>query len=218
MIDLHTHTLLSDGELLPSELVRRAYVVGYKAIALTDHVDRSNIDIVVSGLVRAAKSLNRYWDIVVIPGVEITHVPLEDFSSMVKYARAKGARMIVGHGESPVEPVVPGTNRAAILAGVDILAHPGMISDDDARLAAEKKVFLEITARRGHSQGNSRVFEAAGKVGADMVLNTDSHSPQDLLTAERAAEIIKGLSVDETFGAVLARNSGELVRKAGFKP
>ena len=30
MIDLHTHTLFSDGELLPSELVRRAEaVLGY---------------------------------------------------------------------------------------------------------------------------------------------------------------------------------------------
>ncbi|MEK7309147.1 MAG: PHP domain-containing protein, partial [Nitrospirota bacterium] len=31
MIDLHTHSLLSDGVLLPSELIRRAYVIGYKA-------------------------------------------------------------------------------------------------------------------------------------------------------------------------------------------
>jgi uncharacterized phage-associated protein len=32
MIDLHTHTLFSDGELLPSELVRRAEMTGYEAL------------------------------------------------------------------------------------------------------------------------------------------------------------------------------------------
>ena len=46
MVDLHTHSLLSDGQLLPSELVRRAEVRGYEAIAITDHVDFSNIDLV----------------------------------------------------------------------------------------------------------------------------------------------------------------------------
>ncbi len=45
MIDLHTHTTLSDGELLPAELVRRAEMSGYQAIALTDHVDSGTIGI-----------------------------------------------------------------------------------------------------------------------------------------------------------------------------
>ncbi len=42
MIDLHTHSFFSDGELIPSELIRRAEAIGYKAIAITDHVDSSN--------------------------------------------------------------------------------------------------------------------------------------------------------------------------------
>jgi len=37
MIDLHTHSLFSDGELIPSELVSRAAAAGYRAIAITDH-------------------------------------------------------------------------------------------------------------------------------------------------------------------------------------
>jgi len=44
MIDLHTHTTFSDGELIPSELVRRAETLGYRAIAITDHVDFTNIE------------------------------------------------------------------------------------------------------------------------------------------------------------------------------
>jgi len=43
MIDLHTHSLLSDGELLPLELARRARVKGYTVLGITDHVDATNI-------------------------------------------------------------------------------------------------------------------------------------------------------------------------------
>ena len=40
--DLHTHTILSDGEMLPIELIRRMAVLGYTTVAITDHVDASN--------------------------------------------------------------------------------------------------------------------------------------------------------------------------------
>ena len=43
-------------------------------------------------------------------------------------ARALGAQIVLVHGETIVEPVPPGTNHQAIEAGVDILAHPGLIS------------------------------------------------------------------------------------------
>ncbi len=214
MIDLHTHSLLSDGELLPSELVRRAEVAGYSVIAITDHVDQSNMDFVLSGLVKVAGVLNKYWKITVLPGVEITHVALETFPAMVKYARKKGARIVVGHGESPVEPVIQGTNRAAIKAGVDILAHPGFITEEDARLAAEKGVYLEITTRDGHSNGNKHVFDTAVKAGAKLVLNTDSHSPCDLLTSDRFQEIVGRVTNDPKAGDELTRNSEALVKKA----
>jgi putative hydrolase len=214
MIDLHTHTILSDGELLPSELVRRAEVAGYSAIAITDHVDQSNIDFVLSGLTRVAKVLNKYWNITVLPGVELTHVALETFPSLVRHARKKGAKIVIAHGESPVEPVIPGTNRAAIKAGIDILAHPGFILEEDARLAAKKGVYLEITCRRGHMNGNKHVFDAAMKAGAKMVINTDSHAPGDLLTQERFREVLSSLTDDDKAGEAIKNNSEELVSKA----
>ncbi len=52
MIDLHTHSLFSDGELVVSELARRAEAAGYRFIAVTDHADRSNVDLIVPRLVR----------------------------------------------------------------------------------------------------------------------------------------------------------------------
>ena len=149
MIDLHTHSLFSDGELLPAELIQRASVIGYKAIAITDHVDQSNIDIVIPRIVKALKALKDFVSITVIPGAEITHVPPALIPSMVKEARQLGAKIVVVHGETIAEPVAEGTNRAAIEAGADIVSHPGIISTEDLLLAKEKGVALEITSRKG---------------------------------------------------------------------
>ena len=157
-IDLHTHTTYSDGDLLPSELVARAKYNGYKVIALCDHVDFSNIDFVIPRLKKIEKDLSNYYKIKVIAGCEITYVPPPLIKKAVIKARKLGAGIIVVHGESPVEPAVPvGTNRAAILSGADILAHPGYISYDDICLAGQKNVCLEITTREGHSRGNQHI-------------------------------------------------------------
>ena len=214
MIDLHTHTILSDGDLIPSELVRRAYVAGYKAIGITDHVDSSNISTVLPAIVRVSEVLNKYWDIFVIPGVEITHVPVEVFPELVKFARKGGARLVIGHGESPVEPVIPGTNAAAILAGVDILAHPGFISEETASLASGKGVYLEITTRKGHSNTNKHVMDIAVKARTKMVINTDTHSPETLITAVKRDEVLRDLTDSDEVISGIIRNSEDLVRKA----
>ncbi|MCL7474625.1 MAG: histidinol phosphate phosphatase domain-containing protein [Methanosarcinales archaeon] len=196
MIDLHTHSIFSDGELLPSELVRRAVVHGYTAIAITDHVDFTNIGHVLDGIKKAAY-LEEVWDIQVLPGVEITHVPPQKIAEMVSLARKLGARIVVVHGETLAEPVIPGTNRAAIEAGADILAHPGLISRDDAVLAAEQGVCLEITSRCGHNRANGHVARVAEEVGAALVVGTDSHSPGDLLTDEQVRKVALGAGLSE---------------------
>jgi len=213
MIDLHTHTILSDGELIPSELVRRAENNGIEAIAITDHVDHSNIEFVISALVKVTEPLNRYGGVYVIPGVEITHAPIETIGELVILAREKGARIVVVHGESPVEPVKKGTNRAAIEAGCDILAHPGMLTEDDAQFAAQKGVYLEITTRRGHSKTNNHIFGLALKVGAKLVLNTDTHAPEDIMTREKRDAALKELTESEEIRAEILRNSEDIVNR-----
>jgi len=213
MIDLHTHTLLSDGELLPSELVRRAQVKGYTAIALTDHVDSSNIDFVLPRIVKVSKVLNKDWDIFVIPGVEVTHSPLKEIPVLVKYARDNGAKIVVVHGETISEPVIPGTNRCAIEALCDILAHPGNITDDDAALAVKKGTHLEITTRLGHSSANGHVLSLAKRFGAKMVLDNDSHSPDDLISDEGAREFLTALGLNSDEISQIFRNSEEIVTR-----
>ncbi|MEW6002979.1 MAG: histidinol phosphate phosphatase domain-containing protein [Nitrospirota bacterium] len=213
MIDLHTHSLLSDGELIPSELIRRAEAIGYQAVAITDHVDSSNIDIVISRIVKALKELKGYISIEAIAGAEITHVPPKIIPEIVKEARNMGAKIVVVHGETIVEPVLPGTNRAAIEAGADILAHPGIISKEDLLFAKEKGVILEITSRKGHSLSNGYVAKEAVKFGVPLCLNTDAHSPSDLISRETAVKILLASGIEENRIDSIFENSKALVEK-----
>ena len=204
MIDLHTHTTFSDGELIPSELVRRAEVLGYTAIGITDHADYTNIEHILS-CVSKVKYLEDLLDIRILVGAELTHVPPQKIGPLADLARKLGAEILVVHGESPVEPVRPGTNRAALEAGVDILAHPGFITLEEAELARENDVCLEITSRLGHNITNGHVVRMAKLAGAKMVVDTDSHSPRDLINSERAVEIAMGagLSLEEATAIVM---------------
>jgi histidinol phosphatase-like PHP family hydrolase len=196
MIDLHSHSLFSDGELLPSELIRRAEVQGYGYWAITDHADISNIDLVVPRLVAVARELNTYRSIKMLPGIELTHVPPETIGALAQRARELGARLIVVHGETIAEPVQPGTNLAAIEAGVHVLAHPGLITLAEAQLAAKKGVLLEITSRKGHSLSNGHVARLARQAGASLVLNSDSHSPQDIVSLPQRERVVEGAGLD----------------------
>jgi len=204
VIDLHTHSLMSDGELLPSELVRRAVTIAYRAIAITDHTDHSNYDCIIPRIVSVCERLSASYPIRALPGTEITHVHPADISDLAKEARSLGAQIIIVHGETIVEPVTPGTNHAALLADIDILAHPGLITQEDAALAAERGIFLEVSARKGHSLTNGHVVSVARRCGARLLLNTDSHSPDDLITKEQARRIAEGagMSSEEIDGMI----------------
>ncbi|MBN1847110.1 MAG: histidinol phosphate phosphatase domain-containing protein [Deltaproteobacteria bacterium] len=215
MIDLHTHSLFSDGELIPSELVRRVEHLGYRAVAITDHADSSNLDYIIPRLIKVAEDLNQTQSVKVVPGIELTHVPPELFGSLVKKARDMGAKIVVAHGETIVEPVAPGTNRAALEAEVDILAHPGLIEPDEVRLAAQKGIYLELSARKGHSLTNGHVARLAKDAGAGLVLNSDAHSPSDFMSQEFAAKIIAGAGLSMDSFSRLLSNSHRLLEKIG---
>lgn len=182
MYNLHSHSLLSDGALLPSEVAVRYLSAGYKVIAITDHADYSNIESVVNSVLEFTRHWPKGSKIKVLPGVELTHLPLEQFGPLAKYARKRGIKIIIGHGETTVEPLIQGTNRAALEADIDILAHPGLISDSDVKLAAKKGVFLEITSRKSHCDTNPHVVKKALALGAKLILDIDSHEPQDIIT------------------------------------
>ncbi|HEB75673.1 MAG TPA: histidinol phosphate phosphatase domain-containing protein [Nitrospirae bacterium] len=196
MIDLHTHSIFSDGELVPTELVRRARVKGCRAVAITDHMDSSNMDFIIPRIVRVADELNAVQPVRVIPGAELTHLPPELIPDGIRKARSLGALIVVVHGETLVEPVEEGTNRAAIEGGADILAHPGLIDEDDVRCAVERGVALELSARKGHSLANGHVAALARRHGARLVVNTDAHSPGDLVDRAFAEKVVLAAGLD----------------------
>jgi len=218
VIDLHTHCIFSDGELIPAELVRRAKVKGYRAIAITDHGDAANIDFIIPRIARISKPLGDAHAMEVICGIELTHVPPQHIAGLVAEARSLGARIVVVHGETIVEPVAPGTNRAALETDIDILAHPGLIAEEDVILAAAKGIYLEITTRRGHSLANGHVVRLARKCGASLVLNTDTHGPQDLVSKEMAVKIARGAGMVDAEIQQMFCNSDALVKKAALLP
>ena len=214
LIDFHTHTFFSDGELSPAEHIRRAAVAGYYAIGLTDHVDYSNYEHVFESVKKMTDMVKKSgWNIIAVPGVEFTHVAIKLVHKGLAKAHDFGIKLIVVHGETIAEPVEPGTNRAAIEAGVTILAHPGLITEADAKLAVEKGVYLEITSKKGHSLTNGHVYKTAKKAGAALVLDSDAHSDSDFLSPEYARAVLAGCGMDEADIQTVFNNNCELLKK-----
>lgn len=213
MIDLHTHSIFSDGELIPAELVRRAVVAGYQAMAITDHGDQSNVDFIIPCIVKFCKKVSDTQAIRVIPGIELTHVPPDNIFELAKDCRRMGAKIILVHGETIVEPVMGGTNTAALQSPIDILAHPGLITEEEARLAAAHSICLEVTTRRGHSLTNGHVVKMAREAKAPLVLNTDSHAPRDLMGRDMALRIATGAGMNTLEIDTMFQNSQGLVEK-----
>ena len=213
--DFHTHTSLSDGVLSPIELIRRATVNDYRAIALTDHASPGELDRIIRETVEICALARAHWDILAIPGIEITHVPAKAIAETARRAKELGAQIVVVHGETIVEPVEEGTNLAALQSPhVDILAHPGLIHPEEAELAAANGIFLEISARKGHCLTNGHVARLARQTGARLLLNSDAHSPDDLLTTSLTDLISRGAGLDDAdCHQLLATNPNTLINK-----
>ena len=180
-IELHSHTLLSDGELIPIELARRAVVKGHQALAITDHASLSNLDRLLTEAKRDIP-LAKEWGLELLVGVEITHVPAKKLDLVVKEAKKRGAQVIVVHGETVSEPVDPGTNRAAVNnPDVDILAHPGFITLE------------EVETAKKNAAATGGKFEVVGSMeaafqGADIVY-PKSWAPYEVMG--RRTELLK---------------------------
>ncbi|MAG36531.1 MAG: PHP domain-containing protein [Dehalococcoidia bacterium] len=197
--DFHTHSFLSDGVFSPIELIRRVHVLGYQSIAITDHVGSGGIEQLLASLAADCAEAERHWGIRCLPGVELTHLPPEAIANAAARARRAGAAIVVVHGESITEPVVVGTNRAAVVCpDVDILGHPGLITAEDVQLAREHGVYLEVSAKPGHGLTNGHVARLARHIGAPLIVNSDGHRPGDYLTSSMARNVALGAGLPET--------------------
>ncbi|MDR3049393.1 MAG: histidinol phosphate phosphatase domain-containing protein [Elusimicrobiota bacterium] len=213
MIDLHTHTFFSDGALSPSELVYTAKVKGYSAIAVTDHIDHSNMEFVIPNIIKVAKILTQEYDILVLAGAELTYIPPKLIDSAAKECRKLGAKIIVVHGQTTAETVPPETNLYAVKADIDILAHPGHLSNEEAKIAADRDIKIEITMRKYHNAANDLVAASALNAGAKLILNTDSHNGDNLMTKEIIKETLLRAGLKEEYFTTMQKNSMEVINK-----
>lgn len=193
--DFHIHSIFSDGELIPSELARRAVVLGLRAIAITDHVDHSNLEQVIHSLKKVVDPWRE--EILIIVGVEISYVRPVKIAKLATRAKKLGAQLVLVHGETLVEPGNPGTNDAALKAeDVDILAHPGLITKKQAEFARDQEKFLELTYRQGHCLTNGQVARVAREMDTKLLVNTDCHSIE-LIDADEALNVAKGAGLED---------------------
>jgi len=217
-IDFHIHSIFSDGMLLPAAIAREAEVKGHSAIAISDHVDASNLEEVLAALTKFVKKQGKTLAVQVLPGVELSYLRPDLIKDYAKQARKLGAKIVIVHGQSPVEPVIPGTNIESVkLKGlVDILAHPGnALTEEEARLAKENGIYLELSTRRGHKEGNKHVAQMAMKTGAKLLVDTDSHNETDMITQEQAYQVAldAGLTEEEAV-KVIRDNPQELLARS----
>ncbi len=196
-IEFHSHSFLSDGVLLPSEMLRRVTMLDFEALAITDHADASNMGAIIESLQRVLREQSTDFATKLVVGVELTHVAPGSIAKLARQAKTWGAEIVVVHGETIVEPVAPGTDRAAVeCPDVDILAHPGFLTLAEARIAAARGCYIEITTRKGHSLTNGHVAQTCLQAGALMVVNSDSHEPDDFPTLAFAQRVAAGAGLD----------------------
>lgn len=212
MIDLHSHTVFSDGMLIPAELARRARIKGYQSVVITDHVDYTNIFWILESLKLGIQKMTAFTGVDLFAGVELTHVPSALIPDLVQVARTSGAQLVVVHGETIAEPVEEGTNLAAIEAGVDILAHPGLIHEEEVIMAAQNNVALEISTRKGHCLTNGHVAALARKYGTKLVINNDAHAPEDFVSVEQRRKIALGAGMTQEEYLASENNSRDIIQ------
>ena len=212
--DFHTHSFFSDGVLLPMEQLRRAYVTGHEVYAITDHASASNLDI-IQKLTKDCELAIKHWGLLALPGVELTHVPADAIKEISEQAREMGAFIIVIHGETISEPVEPKTNvKAAECLNTDILAHPGLITNEVAQKCKSNEVFVEITSNPSHSMTNGHVAKVGLQEDVSFVQNTDTHKPASMLSYEEGEKVLESAGfTKEKITNILQNDTRNLIQK-----
>jgi len=219
VFDFHTHTTISDGHAAPLEMARRCQQNGYAAYVCSDHVDETTVDRRVPEIVAACERVGRELELPTVPAVEVTRVAPERLFRVAARARSLGARLVVVHGETLGDFPQPGLNLAAArCTDVDILGHPGLISEEAAEMARKNGIHLEISAAGLHGLTNGHVARVALQLGVPLVLDSDAHRPEALLTEERARQVLHGSGIDlETVLRIAATAPFDVLARRGIE-
>lgn len=183
VIDLHTHSTVSDGSEAPERVVELAHEAGCSAVALTDHDS-------LAGLDRARVRADRLG-LRLVPGCEVSCVPVAN----------GGVHVLVYFVDDPASPLgveldrLRDDRRARNLALVDRLGELGV-----------PVTFPEVAAHAGSDEGVGRPHFAQALVDRGAVGSVEEAFDRYLANGA-PAYVPKGrLSVADVCG--LARASG----------
>ena len=212
MVDLHAHTIFSDGRLTVSELVDFYGRRGFDALAVTDHlVDRRRLLgrlANMTGLVLTSEDLpdyfrvlqeerNRAWTkyrMILFPGLEFNHDGLT----------AKGSAHLLG--VDLVEPIDPSLSLKEICqnirgqGGVTIAAHPHHMSSawgKDTLYLWERQDEFRPLIDAWEIGNRDDLFNPVGLKKLPFIAGSDFHKPKHLtswktlLWCEKDPEAIK---------------------------
>ncbi len=222
MIDFHIEI---NEQLPPASAVFYAKSLGLRAIALiadTDHIPVSaeairngntqediNASPHIASLLETQKYIHElavYYDMQVIFGIQLRHVPPALLETAVAFYRSFNIPFIGVHGESISDIVEKGTNFSAIRAKADILFNAGLIDEKCVELAKENNVFLEVSTHPKHAYANAHLAKLADKHGAKLALGSKARSLHEIHSPEMQRMILKGACVEK-------ENSYELLQK-----
>lgn len=212
MIDFHVHISRGESGLLAAEALRYAALAGYRAVGLILRTS-GDVGTHLPALADQVRQLSLYADVEAFLGVELVHVPPALLPDAVSRARQAGARLVLVHGETLAGQVAVGTNLAAVDAGADILAHPGLVDDQVAACAAEKGVALELTASRRHGLCNAHVAHMAEKFGCALVPGGNIRNSKDFVNRAYWDAVCRGAMMSDPMRAKLQADARELVRQ-----
>jgi histidinol phosphatase-like PHP family hydrolase len=166
---------------------------------------------VIAGITKVAKIPMENYAILVLSGAELTYIPPKLIKDAADKCRKLGGEITIVHGETIAETVTPKTNIYTVEAGVNILAHPGHLPEEEAGIATENSAKIEITSRRGHGVTNNEVAEVVLKK-AKLVLNTDTHSPENLLSKEFIVQVLSDANLPSNCYDIMQKNSIEIIK------
>lgn len=218
MIDFHIHIVWggcasrNEEGMLPAEALHYAARYGCRGAALVLRADGSGLRHLPQ-LAQTVRRLSLYANVEAFAGVELVHVPPALLPDTVREARERGAQLVLAHGETLAEPVAPGTNLAAVEAGVDILAHPGLVDDQTAAYAAEKGVALELSACPRHALTNAHVAAMAVKHGCALVPGGNVRTSQEFARHPSWDAVCKGAAMTPAMTGKFHNDARNLIKR-----
>ena len=176
-IDLHTHSIFSDGTLTPTQLVKKAKEKGLAAIALTDHDT-------VDGLEEAIEAGKKYG-VEVICGIEFSvksdtemHLLGLDFSLDCPEIKRVLSDMIKNREERNFKVIEK-------LSEIGIkITHDDIIRESTSKVTGRSQI-AKAMVKKGYEKSINEAFERYLSIGRPAFVTRKT------LSAEKAIEIIK---------------------------